>query len=505
MDIGGNGFDRTDSSGGTALYVLRLAIRGRRGNKGCNACGATLGILGMLLLLAPPAAAQIEPQREAVQSSVLRLSDDMGLSTQARNDGTAPVTLTFQDALERARKYSPQFQAAATAARLAHEDRVQARAAMLPSANYTMQYLGTQGNGLLPSGRYVTNDGVHVYRAWGVFRQTLSADTFTLAGYRRTEAAEALARAQEEIAQRGLAVTVTQAYYGLVVAERKYATAQQSRDQARLSLQISQEMEQAGQVAHSDVVTFQIQSNQAEQAFAEAKLAMDNARLNLAVLLFPNFNQDFNVVDDLDGAQSLPSLGEVQKMAGENNPQIQAATAALREARSDLTSARTAFLPSLSFDVDYGIEANSFALRSRTSASPEVGRLPNLGYFATVSLNLPVWDWGTLRSKLRQAEYRKRQADTELTFAQRQLLSNLLAYYNEARTSRSEVNILRESADLAAESLRLNTLRYKAGQATVLDVLNAQNTLTQARDAYADGLARSRMAIANLQTLTGSF
>jgi outer membrane protein len=58
---------------------------------------------------------------------------------------------------------------------------------------------------------------------------------------------------------------------------------------------------------------------------------------------------------------------------------------------------------------------------------------------------------------------------------------------------------------VAADSVRLNTLRYKSGDATVLDVLNAQNTLTQARDSYAAGLARYRVALANLQTLTGSF
>ncbi len=505
MDKGRTNLDHTPALEGLASGNLRLVTSDRYREKGYKACAATLGVVATLWLLAPRAVAQIGPQKAAAGFFEVRPSNGAGTSAQGGDDQEAPVTLTFQDALGRARKYSPQFQAAATAAKLAREDRVQARAAMLPSANYTMQYLGTQGNGIIPSGRYVTNDGVHVYRAWGVFRQAISADNLTLASYHRAEAAEALAKAQEEIAQRGLTVAVTQAYYGLVVAERKYASAQQGRDQAQQSLQISQEMEQQGLVAHSDVITFKIQANQAAQAFAEASLAMDDARLNLAVLLFPNFNRNFNVVDDLDAAQSLPSLEEVQKMAGENNPQIRAAMAALREARSDLTSARTAFLPSLSFDVDYGIEANSFALRSRTSAFPEAGRVPNLGYFATVSLNLPVWDWGTLRSKLRQAEYRKRQADRDLTFAQRQLLSNLFAYYNEARTSRSEVSTLRDSADLAAESLRLNALRYKAGQATVLDVLNAQNTLTQARDAYADGLARSRMAIANLQTLTGNF
>lgn len=505
MGTKSNKLDQANGMVRPALLIFWFKTCSRRRARASSASWMAFGLAAALFVAGSPAAAQAESPLGLTHSSAALRSESPEIDAATSSNAVAPITLTLQDALERARRYSPQFQAAVTAAKLAHEDRLQARAAMLPSANYTTQYLGTEGNGKISTGRYVTNDGVHVYRAWGVFRQTLSADTFTLASYRRADAADVLARAQEEIAQRGLTVTVTQAYYGLVVAERKYATAQQSRDQAQRSLQISQQMEQQGLVAHSDVITFQIQFNQQEQAFTEAKLVMDNTRLNLAVLLFPNFDQNFNVVDDLDTAPPLPPFGEVQRMAGENNPQMRAAMAILRQARADLTSARTAFLPSLSFDVDYGIEANAFALRSRVSAFPEAGRVANLGYFATVSLNLPVWDWGTLRSKLRQAGYRSQQARTELSFAQRQLLSNLYAYYNEASTARSEVSTLRSSADLAAEGLRLNSLRYKAGQATVLDVLNAQNTLTQARDAYADGLARARIAIANLQTLTGSF
>jgi outer membrane protein len=504
MEKNWTGWGEPNSKTERTLF-LRLVTGGRRERSACRVCWVNLGLVAMLFIVGPPAAAQTGSKRGLTESSTARISESPGTVAPTSDNAVAPMTLTLQDALERARTYSPQFQAAVTAAKLAREDRLQARAALLPTANYTMQYLGTQGNGVLPSGRYVTNDGIHVYRVWGVFHQHLSADTFTLASYRRMVAAEALARAQEDIARRGLTLTVTQAYYGMVVAERMYSTAQQSRDQAKRSLQISQEMEQGGQVAHSDVITFQIQFNQQDQAYSEAKLAMDNARLSLAVLLFPNFDQNFNVVDDLDTAPSMPSFAEVQRMAEENNPQLRAAMAVLHEAKSDVTSARTAFLPSLSFDVDYGIEANALALRSRTSAFPEAGRLPNLGYFATVTLSVPVWDWGTLRSKLRQAEFRKQQAGREMTFAQRELLSNLYADYNEARTAGSEVSTLRDSADLASESLRLNILRYKAGQATVLDVLNAQNTLTQARNAYAQGLVRYRTAQANLQTLTGSF
>jgi outer membrane protein TolC len=52
--------------------------------------------------------------------------------------------------------------------------------------------------------------------------------------------------------------------------------------------------------------------------------------------------------------------------------------------------------------------------------------------------------------------------------------------------------------------LRLTLLRYQAGEATALEVVDAQTTLNQARNAYDDGLARYRIAIAALQTLTGT-
>lgn len=479
------------------------------------------GILAILVLILLPAGADAQSlvAKEVKASGASKVSDAQLLTTlasapgpqqtstgaNANNSSNAPLTLTLQDALERAEKYSPQFQAAVTATKMARANITQARAALLPSADATTQELLTQGNGVLPSGRYVTNDGVHVYRAWGVFRQTISADTFTLAGYRSATAAAEMARAQQEIAQRGLKVTVTQAYYALVVAERGYATAQQALDQAARSLKASQELEKGGEVAHSDVITFQIQYNQQKQAYQDAKLAMENARLALAVMLFPDFNQNFNVVDDLDTSPPLPTLEEATKMAEAGNPEIRSAMAALRQSKYAVSQARAVFLPTLSFDADYGIEANAFALRSVANAFPEAGRLPNLGFFVTATLSVPVWHWGANISKLHQAHYQQQQAQVELSYAQRQVLKNLYSDYNEASTARDELASLQSSASLAADSLRLNTLRYKSGEATVLDVLNAQNTLTQARDGYAAGLERYRVALANLQTLTGSF
>ncbi len=70
----------------------------------------------------------------------------------------ATVSLTLADALARAKANSPQFQAALTQLGIAREDRVQARAALLPGVDYNNQFIYTEGNGT-PSGRFIANNG----------------------------------------------------------------------------------------------------------------------------------------------------------------------------------------------------------------------------------------------------------------------------------------------------------------------------------------------------------
>jgi outer membrane protein TolC len=193
----------------------------------------------------------------------------------------------------------------------------------------------------------------------------------------------------------------------------------------------------------------------------------------------------------------------VEAQAGNQNPQLRAALASLQTANQQVAVAWNGFLPSLGLDYFYGIDANNFAVNG---FDPTLNRsVRNLGYAATATLQLPIWNWGAGRSKVKSAYLERDQAKLELSFAQRKMVADLKTLYSEAQTSRSELESLRQSADLAAESLRLTTLRYQAGEATVLEVVDAQNTLTLAQNALGDGQVRFRVGIANLQTLTGQF
>ncbi|HZP64280.1 MAG TPA: TolC family protein [Terriglobales bacterium] len=412
----------------------------------------------------------------------------------------APITLTLQDALQRAKKVNPDYRTAQTEYGLAKEDKVQSRAALLPNVNYTTSFIYTEGHGIPGVGRFIANNGVHEYISQGTVHQDFSLENY--AEFRRTQALQALAQAKLEIAARGLVVTVVQAYYGFVVAQQKYATAQRAQLEAQRFFDISQKLERGGEVAHADVIKAQIQFEQQNRELSEAELEMNRSRLELSVLVFPDFNENFAVVDDLQMPEPLPAFSEVQAAAANKNPELRAAVASVQEASRAVKAAWNGFLPSLAIDYFYGIDANRYAVNGIDPATGFPVR--NLGYAATATLQLPIWNWGANRSKVKQANLREEQAHVELTATQRELLAKLRNLYAEANTARSLLDSLTRSADLAAQSLHLTTLRYQAGEASVLEVVDAQNTLTQARNSLNDGQARYRVALANLQTLTGT-
>ena len=86
---------------------------------------------------------------------------------------------------------------------------------------------------------------------------------------------------------------------------------------------------------------------------------------------------------------------------------------------------------------------------------------------------------------------------------QRRLLADLAEYYDEADVARRQLASLDASVADARESLRLTDLRYENGEGTVLDVVDAQNTLISAENSQADGVVRYQTALAQLETLTG--
>jgi len=410
--------------------------------------------------------------------------------------------ISLDEAIRRAEANDPAFASAAAESRALQLERSSARAALLPTATYHNQVIYTEPNGQTsrigqtvgePTPVFIANNAIREYASQGVFNET--AGFQQIGAIRLADATAARAEAEAEIARRGLVATVVSLYYSYGSQSQKSIVATRALDEANHFVETTQQRERAREAAHADVIKAQIQQQQRAREYADAKLAQEKARIELAVLLFADPTTSYDVEAPAIPAP-LPERTVIETAARENNPELKSALASRKASEAESYSARAAFFPELGVNATYGIDAPQFAVHG-----PEGVR--NLGYAGSVSLDIPVWDWLTSERKLKESKIRREASEVALTSAQRRLVASLYEFYAEAQTSQSQLTSLNDSVMSARESLRLTNLRYVNGEGTALEVVDAQNTLTSAEMAAADGTVRYQLALAQLRTLTG--
>jgi outer membrane protein TolC len=416
----------------------------------------------------------------------------------------APATgtpITLDEAIQRAQVSDVNYRTAAATKSIAGLDKSIARSALLPGVVYHNQYIYTQPGQFPPPATgstgtpiFIANNGVHEYISQGAVTETIGIAGF--ANYYRLSAEAEASAARQEVARRGLVATVIGNYFNVLAAERKLGVAQRSADEAQRFSQLTQKLEAGREVAHADVVKANLQLQQRQRDLADAGLAAEKTRLDLAVLLFPDPLTPYTLTNDLDQPSVLPSKAEVQADGAKNNPDLRAAMQSARAAKYELNAAKAAYIPDLSLQYFYGIDAPEFATKGRDGTN-------NLGYSTVVTIDIPVWDWLATHSRVKQSAIRSDLAKVELTATQRQLIASLEVLYNEAAVALQQVASFDETVRTAAESLRLTNLRYSAGEATVLEVVDAQNSYSAAQAAQVDAAVRYHVAFGQLQTLTG--
>ncbi len=421
----------------------------------------------------------------------------------ARPVAASGEAITLEQALARARANEPTFAAAVAASKSATYDRKIARAALLPQVGYHNQFQYTEPNGARNQAgstgsqaapKFIANNAVKEYATQGVVTETLGLGRFTEVA--RASAAEAIAAAELEISRRGLTATVIRLFYAVTTTATKVSVATRALDETNSFVTLTSQREAAREAAHADVIKAQLSQQQRQRELDDATLEAAKARVELGVLLFPDPRTPYTTVTP--EVRPLPTQAEIEADANKGNPELRSALAAVHASDLDIRAARAAYLPDLALNFTYGIDAEQLKV-----TGPDGTR--NLGYSTYATVDIPVWDWLATHDKVKQAQIQRDAAKVQLSAAQRTLIAELDEYYGEAALAAKQLESLQQSVATAGESLRLTRLRYSAGESTVLEVVDAENSLTAAELGLADGTTRYQAALANLQMLTGAY
>ena len=270
---------------------------------------------------------------------------------------SAAVVISLSEAIHRAQQNEPVFASALAAQKSASIDRYLAKAALLPFGHVSQpdalhaaertdeSNASAWGTGI--AGIYRQQCGSRVHSQASI-NETVGLKQFADAQVASANAARA--SAELEVARRGLVSSVVNLYYSVAASETKKRVLEEAFQEAQSFTDLTQKRETAREVAHADVVKAQLLQQQRQRDLSDGTLAADKARLELAVLLFPDPRTPYST-ESCGSRSALPTRDEVDRLAATKNPEIRSALAELRAGNAEVTAARAAYLPDLAFEL----------------------------------------------------------------------------------------------------------------------------------------------------------
>jgi outer membrane protein len=164
-----------------------------------------------------------------------------------------------------------------------------------------------------------------------------------------------------------------------------------------------------------------------------------------------------------------PDTAEIRREAVERSPRVQSAVASQNAARASLSSARSAYWPTLSLAGNYnynGSKAADYQLFNNRSVS--------------LSLSWPLFNGFTRERNITQQEVSLEVAEATATDSRRLVLASLTGQLGNLEAARLRIEITTISVTAAEEDLRVQRERYRLGAATIVELLTSQENLSQA-------------------------
>jgi outer membrane protein len=165
------------------------------------------------------------------------------------------------------------------------------------------------------------------------------------------------------------------------------------------------------------------------------------------------------------------------KTALQTNPTILAQQYNVDAAEHNISSARAGHLPTISAGVSYGKGATWAQVgnyNNRSPASTTIG----------LTLSVPIFSGGYTHALVKQSIYDRDSASDALEIQRRQVIRDTRGAFRSVIAGISEVEATKAAVTSSQSAVDANQAGFEVGTRTIVDVLNAQQALTQARSQY---------------------
>lgn len=472
------------------------------------------------------------------------------------------VTLSLAEALRQARAHSPAYRQWLNDASPARWGVRNAYGSLLPSisASSDLGYVGSGqsnlGGGFTRSTSAFLTSGYSLGLDWQISGRTLTAPAQQKALQRATD---------EDISGAGVTLTaeISIQYLNALQAEAQVEVAQQQVRRNEDFLELARARYRVGQATLLDVRQAEVTKGTSDVTLLRAVQSENEATLELLRRMGV---EPPVAVDQIALSDSFPvttpafQLDSLLALAERHNPALRSLRAREHAADLDVTSAKTEYLPTLSFRAGWSgftqQYTNEGSLLGQTLADAQAqaaecqynnsvksalslgGEVPNCyaqyglndgggtlldpvsqqirdqnsvfpfrytgqPFSANLVLSLPIFTGFSRSLRLSQARAQQEDADEEVRARRLAVRSDVHARFLGLQTSYRAIGVQGASRDAARDQLRLAQDRYRVGVGTALEVSDAQNAVQRAEGDYITAVYDYHKAIAALEAAVG--
>lgn len=268
---------------------------------------------------------------------------------------------------------------------------------------------------------------------------------------------------------------VHRTYYQLLKSQQLVEVAKQSLDLAEQQVELAKRKYELGAAKKTDLLKSEVAAGTAQSALIsqEAVLYATQSDLLNALGLIGN-SEEININTDFNSLEPLMDFDDAISILKINNPGIISAELQLKASKINKKLTNAARLPSLSASLYYGATENE--LDGLSSAL-------NDDWSMTTSLNLsfPLFTGMALSSQSQQAKLGIQVQENAVITTTNDAIVLLEAYYETVNDYFKIIPIFEEVLGSAEEDLKLASEQYRLGSISILELLDAQVSVTQAR------------------------
>lgn len=317
-------------------------------------------------------------------------------------------------------------------------------------------------------------------------------DLSAIKSYQAGRAGVRVAELQEGLAREQVASGTGLMYLEALRADESVVAAQANVELAQSLLNLAQDQRNAGVATGVDVTRAQTRLAEQQVGLAQAQTTSEQARLNLQRVVGLPLGSSLTLTDRLRFTdEPLPVVETAVAQAGENRREVKVAEERNRVSQLERQAVRAEYLPSVELVGDYGV----------SGITPNNSDLPTRR--VALQVNVPIFNGGLTRGRLTAATSRQRQTELELSNIRGQVEEDVRLALATLKTTAVQVRAAEESVRLALQELEMARDRFKAGVADNLEVVTAQTSLANARDAQVTALAQQNAARLNLAAALG--